>query len=157
MSGVQLPTTKDLSELLEGLLQNETTVSLRDDADGIEFVDEALTAYIDDSDQLACVVQSDLPFICYSAAALAMLPPGRAEELVGQGAPDAQMLANHSEVLNILTQPINDTSSVHVRINTVQVSRDDMVDGLGAAQSRNVYEISIDRYGTGLLAMHATR
>ncbi|MET0793409.1 MAG: hypothetical protein ABW061_17945 [Polyangiaceae bacterium] len=53
--------------------------------------------------ELAALFVADLPFCCWSGAALALLPPGLAQDAIKAGKLDQTLQENFAEVANVLT------------------------------------------------------
>lgn len=144
MSTRTLPSPAQLKPLLSNLLGKDVTI-----AAGGAFAPDSLdfAAYVGDDNSVCYVVGSSKEFSAYSGAALAMLPPGRANEAIKDGGDDMLAMA-YQEVLNVLTRAINDLGGVHVRL---PVGEKYDVPELSAANAAT-YTISVSGYGEGVLA-----
>lgn len=103
----------------------------------------------------ACVC--DLNMTCFSAAALALMPPSVAQDAVRSGRVPETLGDNFSEVLNVLTRLFNDPLLPHVSFKNMhsppQSPSAVVVKGINKPNVRLDLEIGIPGYGNGKLSM----
>ena len=85
-SVLALPESKDLAPLLSGLLGRDAAVVESDLVDpGLHVA--WVRAFVDNDGEALVLAGGDLAFAMYAGAALAMIPPGRAEDAIAKGCP----------------------------------------------------------------------
>lgn len=154
MANIVLPKPDDVAEMFRGLLGRNVTVTPSD-----EPVDNARTGrYITQDDDLAAAAYADLALVCYSGAALSMVPAGAASDSISEGVPTPVFVENFHEILNVCATLFIDAGSDHVRLDGL-VDGDSLPDDLAALvdspSSVLRVDLEIQGYGTGRLALAA--
>src|SRR6476661_24403 len=157
MSTVLLPAAKDVRDMLSGLVGKEVTVS-----PGAPVTPEpnrpvtvAIFTAPDMSVNALCVM--DLGASAYTAAALALLPPGGAQDAVEEDKELSPMLleALH-EVVNVLSALFNTPGAPHSKLNKLVPDGDDVpgdIAGMLAGFNRLDLALEVPGYGKGALSL----
>jgi hypothetical protein len=157
MSTVLLPAAKDVRDMLSGLVGKEVSVS-----PGAPVTPEpnrpvtvAIFTAPDMSVNALCVM--DLGASAYTAAALALLPPGGAQDAVEEDKELSPMLleALH-EVVNVLSALFNTPGAPHSKLNKLVPDGDDVpgdIAGMLAGFNRLDLAIEVPGYGKGGISL----
>ena len=157
MSTVLLPAAKDVRDMISGLVGKEVSVS-----PGAPVTPEpnrpvtvAIYTAPDMSVNALCVM--DLGASAYTAAALALLPPGGAQDAVEEDKELSPMLleALH-EVVNVLSALFNTPGAPHSKLNKLVPDGDDVpgdIAGMLAGFNRLDLAIEVPGYGKGALSL----
>jgi hypothetical protein len=157
MSTVLLPAAKDVRDMLSGLVGKEVSVS-----PGAPVTPEpnrpvtvAIFTAPDMSVNALCVM--DLGASAYTAAALALLPPGGAQDAVEEDKELSPMLleALH-EVVNVLSALFNTPGAPHSKLNKLVPDGDDVpgdIAGMLAGFNRLDLAIEVPGYGMGGISL----
>lgn len=113
---MSLPSHQSIKELFEGLLGREVTLSYGRRVDMAGRPGPCTAAYVDDGNQLTCVVVMDFALTANAGAALGLVPPGGAQAALEDGALPESLQENANELLNVLAGTINAHSAVHQRL-----------------------------------------
>lgn len=153
-----LPKDSDVAELIESLVGRQPKVTggaLPDNEVAI------VATYLDREGQLECVVATDIALGAYCGAALALIPKGGAQDCVDEGELSSSLKENFHEVLNIMSSLFNTTEgSRHVRLAQVtygplDIAADDARAAVQAPGERADFEVVVENYGTGKMAIVA--
>jgi hypothetical protein len=157
MSTVLVPAAKDVRDMLSGLVGKEISVS-----PGAPVTPEpnrpvtvAIYTAPDMSVNALCVM--DLGASAYTAAALALLPPGGAQDAVEEDKELSPMLleALH-EVVNVLSALFNTPGAPHSKLNKLVPDGDDIpgdIAGMLAGFNRLDLTLEVPGYGKGGLSL----
>ncbi|HLM03898.1 MAG TPA: hypothetical protein VK402_01775 [Blastococcus sp.] len=157
MSTVLLPAAKDVRDMLSGLVGKEVTVS-----PGAPVTPEpnrpvtiAIYTAPDMSVNALCVM--DLGASAYTAASLALLPPGGAQDAVEEDKELSPLLleALH-EVVNVLSALFNTPGAPHSKLNKLVPDGEDVpgdIAGMLAGFNRLDLAIEVPGYGKGALSL----
>jgi hypothetical protein len=157
MSTVLLPAAKDVRDMLSGLIGKEVTVS-----PGTPVTPEpnrpvtvAVFTAQDFSVNALCVM--DLGASAYTAAALALLPAGGAQDAVEEDKELTPLLleALH-EVVNVLSALFNTPGAPHSKLNRLVADGEDVpgdIAGMLAGFNRLDLAIEVPGYGKGALSL----
>jgi hypothetical protein len=157
MSTVLLPAAKDVRDMLSGLVGKEVSVS-----PGAPVTPEpnrpvtvAIYTAPDMSVNALCVM--DLGAAAYTAAALALLPPGGAQDAVEEDKELSPMLleALH-EVVNVLSALFNTPGAPHSKLNKLVPDGEEVpgdIAGMLAGFNRLDLTLQIPGYGKGGLSL----
>jgi hypothetical protein len=157
MSTVLLPAAKDVRDMISGLVGKEVAVS--PGAPVTPEPDRPVTVAIytapDMSVNALCVM--DLGASAYTAAALALLPPGGAQDAVEEDKELSPMLleALH-EVVNVLSALFNTPGAPHSKLNKLVGDSEDIpgdVAGMLAGFNRLDLTVEVPGYGKGGLSL----
>jgi hypothetical protein len=156
MSTVLLPAAKDVKDMISGLVGKEVSVS-----PGAPVTPEpnrpvtiAIFTAPDMSVNALCIM--DLAASAYTAAALALLPPGGAQDAVEEDKELSPMLleALH-EVVNVLSALFNTPGAPHSKLNKLVPDGEDVpgdIAGMLAGFNRLDLTIEVPGYGKGALS-----
>ena len=157
MTTVLLPAAKDVRDMLSGLVGKEVAVS-----PGAPVTPEpnrpvtvAIYTAPDMSVNALCVM--DLGASAYTAAALALLPPGGAQDAVEEDKELSPMLleALH-EVVNVLSALFNTPGAPHSKLNKLVADSEEIpgdVAGMLAGFNRLDLTVEVPGYGKGGLSL----
>jgi hypothetical protein len=157
MTTVLLPAAKDVRDMLSGLVGKEISV-----APGAPVTPEpnrpvtvAIFTAADMSVNALCVM--DLGASAYTAAALALLPPGGAQDAVEEDKELSPMLleALH-EVVNVLSALFNTPGAPHSKLNRLVADGEEIpgdIAGMLAGFNRLDLAIEVPGYGKGGLSL----
>jgi hypothetical protein len=157
MSTVLLPATKDVRDMISGLVGKEVSVS-----PGAPVTPEpnrpvtiAIYTAPDMSVNALCLM--DLGASAYTAAALALLPPGGAQDAVEEDKELSPMLleALH-EVVNVLSALFNTPGAPHSKLNKLVPDGGEVpgdIAGMLAGFNRLDLAIEVPGYGKGALSL----
>jgi hypothetical protein len=157
MTTVLLPAAKDVRDMLSGLVGKEVSVS-----PGAPVTPEpnrpvtvAIYTAPDMSVNALCVM--DLGASAYTAAALALLPPGGAQDAVEEDKELSPLLleALH-EVVNVLSALFNTPGAPHSKLNKLVPDGDDVpgdIAGMLAGFNRLDLAIEVPAYGKGAMSL----
>jgi hypothetical protein len=157
MSTVLLPAAKDVRDMLSGLVGKAVAVS-----PGAPVTPEpnrpvtvAIYTAPDMSVNALCVM--DLGASAYTAAALALLPPGGAQDAVEEDKELSPMLleALH-EVVNVLSALFNTPGAPHSKLNKLVADGEDVpgdIAGMLAGFNRLDLVLEVPGYGKGGLSL----
>ena len=150
-----LPAAKDVKDLFEGLLGKSCEFHEGGtlDASGKNLV----ATYVDDANALRALVAIDLALAVYTGAAIGLMPPGGAQDLVA----DKELPKNHrdnaAEVLNIMASLFNTPGAQHLRLYTHHAPGEglagDVSANLAKRGGRVDYTVEVKGYGKGALAV----
>jgi hypothetical protein len=152
-----LPDVAAVRELL-GMLFDGITVKQGAKLDASPKAKPYFGYYVADDDSPAGLVGCDLAFAANSGAALSMLPPNVAKEVLKSKELTDVMLANLREVMNICTRLLLKENTPHVRL--VQLAEAGELPPAAAAiltgaRGRVDFEVGLGKYGAGVLAVLA--
>jgi hypothetical protein len=157
MSTVLLPAAKDVRDMISGLVGKEVSVS-----PGAPVTPEpnrpvtiAIYTAPDMSVNALCLM--DLGASAYTAAALALLPPGGAQDAVEEDKELSPMLleALH-EVVNVLSALFNTPGAPHSKLNKLVPDGGEVpgdIAGMLAGFNRLDLAIEVPGYGKGALSL----
>jgi len=157
MTTVLLPAAKDVRDMLSGLVGKEVSVS-----PGAPVTPEpnrpvtvAIYTAPDMSVNALCVM--DLGASAYTAAALALLPPGGAQDAVEEDKELSPMLleALH-EVVNVLSALFNTPGAPHSKLNRLVADGEEIpgdIAGMLAGFNRIDLALEVPGYGKGGLSL----
>ena len=157
MSTVLLPAAKDVRDMLSGLVGKEIAVS--PGAPVTPEPNRPVTVAIYTAPDMAvnalCVM--DLGASAYTAAALALLPPGGAQDAVEEDKELSPMLleALH-EVVNVLSALFNTPGAPHSKLNRLVADGEEIpgdIAGMLAGFNRIDLALQVPSYGKGGLSL----
>src|SRR3954447_21643547 len=153
-----LPTTKDIKDILDGLLGRDVALRPAKPITVGEVTAGVLARYVDDHDRLRAVAAWDLPAGANVGAAVGLFPKGAAQAALEDGSLSGNLLENLSEVSNVLAQAFNVPGSQHVRladnrVDPVDGAPEDVLALLLAPEDRLDLEVAVEDYGGGRLAI----
>jgi hypothetical protein len=157
MSTVLLPASKDVKDMLSGLVGKPVNVTPGDPVtpEPNRPVTVAIYTAPDMSVNALCVM--DLAASAYTAGALALLPPGGCQDSVEEDKELSPMLleALH-EVVNVLSALLNTPGAPHSKLNKLVADGEDVpgdIAGMLAAFNRLDLTIEVPGYGKGAMSL----
>lgn len=152
MSIATLPTAKDFKDLVEGLLGRDTTLS----DSTTRVTDDDLTVvgvYVNQARQIAACAAFDLPLAIYLGAAVALAPPGGAQDMVADGELTAMVTENLFEIFNVLSALFHSDADTQVTLGGMYVPGDALppqaAAWLSAPTGRLDLDVEVSGYGSG--------
>jgi len=116
--------------------------------------------YINDEGKHVTACVCDHNFAAFAGSALTRIPIGGAEDAAKTGEFTEMMLNNLHEIMNICSRLFMNTSSPHLKLETVYPAPDKVPDDarvmLDACQERVDFTVSIPGYGKGGLSFLCT-
>lgn len=154
MSRTPLPAALDLRELLESLLgrQVDGEVVTRP-VDPHKHPGAMVGAYVDDQLQLRAVLLADLALTAHAGAAIALMGPRVAEDVISSELLTPVLYDNAAEILNVAASLFNAAGAPHVRLYEAYAPREvlppDVDKWVLANVARLDMELTIAGYGSG--------
>lgn len=99
-------------------------------------------------DEIVAYCLSDLPLSAGLGAALSMVPPGAAEDMIDEGELSEMAAANLYEVMNIFSALYMDDSTSHLKLTSVDAANDAEI-SLEGDTHEITFDLDIGRYGKG--------
>jgi hypothetical protein len=112
--------------------------------------------YLDDEGELAALLVSDIEFAAFAGAALAMIPKVVAAEAISAGALSDTLFENFREVVNVFSGVLNAPTTPHLVLKALErhpEDTEDLVDLMDAPRRRRDFDVTIEGYGSGVLAV----
>ena len=154
---VQLPASKDVRDMLTGLVGKPVAVN-----PGAPFTPApgkpvAVAVYVDPQMAINALCVMDLGAAAYTGAALALLPPGGAQDAVEEDGELTSLLVEAlHEVVNVLSALFNTPGAPHSKLHKLYAPGDDLpgdIAGMLANFNRIVLAIEVPGYGKGALSL----
>jgi len=99
---------------------------------------------------------SDVDFAAFSGAALAMIPKVVAAEAIKAGELSDTLFDNFREVVNVFSSLLNAPSTPHLVLKALErhpEGTEDLADIMDAPRRRRDFDVTIEGYGSGVLAV----
>ncbi|MFI5953564.1 hypothetical protein [Cryptosporangium sp. NPDC051539] len=112
----QLPSPKDVRDMLEELLGKDITVGDGAPASAGDLQKATVAVYVDDSKQVVGVGGMDLPLSAWIGAAIGLIPKGGAEACLEDGELTKMVGENVREVCNVMAALLNREGTPHLRL-----------------------------------------
>jgi hypothetical protein len=112
--------------------------------------------YLDDDGETAALLVSDVDFAAFSGAALAMIPKVVAGEAIKAGELTDALSENFREVVNVFSSLLNAPTTPHLVLKSLErhpEETEDLADVLDAPRRRRDFDVTIEGYGSGVLAV----
>jgi hypothetical protein len=153
-----LPTTMAVKDILAGLLGRDVVLRPAKPITATDVQAGILARYVDDTNTLRAVAAWDLPAGARVGAAVGLFPKGAAQAALEDGELSGSLLENLGEVSNVLAQAFNVPGARHVRLADNHVEKmaeapDDAQELLYAPAERLDYDVEVEGYGSGRLAI----
>jgi hypothetical protein len=157
MSAAGLPNPKEVCDLFHDLLGREVTSSAGAPVQ-ITLDDPAVVAvYVDDNLRMYGLVLFDVPLAAFAGAALALVPPGGAEDAAQAKALTPALAENVSEILNIATAMLAAKTAHHLRLHCVYQADEPVPADVAALASlfgsRVDLTLAVAGYGSGQISI----
>lgn len=151
----ELPSPKDVRDMLEDLLNRDVTVGDTSPAAAADLKKAVVAVYTDDSRKIRSVGGMDLPLAAWAGAALGLVPKGGAEDCVEDGELTTMIGENVIEICNIMSALLNRKNAPHVKLDRAYLPGEDPPPDaqarLLALGTRLDLVITVAGYGTGRL------
>ena len=154
---VALPASKDVRDMLTGLVGKPVAVNPGAPVTPAPGKPVAVAVYVDPQMAINALCVMDLGASAYTAAALALLPPGGAQDAVEEDKELSPMLleALH-EVVNVLSALFNTPGAPHSKLNKLVADGEEIpgdVVGMLAGFNRLDLVLEVPGYGKGGLSL----
>ena len=153
---VQLPVAKDVRDMLTGLVGKPVGVNPGAPVTPTADKPVSVAVYIDPRMAINAICVMDLSASAYTGAALALLPPGGAQDAVEEdGELTGLMVEALHEVVNVLSALFNTPGAPHSKLHKLYAPGDDLpgdIQGMLANFNRLDLAIEIPGYGKGALS-----
>jgi hypothetical protein len=154
---VQLPAAKDVRDMLTGLVGKPVGVNPGAPVTPMPGSPVSVAVYVDPQMAINALCVMDLGASAYTGAALALLPPGGAQDAVEEDHELSGMLVEAlHEVVNVLSALFNTPGAPHSKLHKLYAPGDDLpgdVAGSLAAFNRIDLVIEVPGYGKGGLSL----
>jgi hypothetical protein len=155
--GMVLPAAKDVRDMLTGLVGKDVAVSPGAPVTPTERTPVAVAVYVDQHMAVTALCVMDLGAAAYTGAALALLPPGGAQDAVEEDRELTGMLVEAlHEVVNVLSALFNVPGAPHSKLHKLYAPGDDLpgdIEGLLANFNRLDLAIEVPGYGKGGISL----
>ncbi len=152
-----LPTTKDVKDMLTGLVGRPVTVAPGAPVTPTERKPVSVAVYVDPQLNTNALCVMDLALSAYSGGALAMLPPGGCQDAVEEDGELTTMLTEAlHEVVNVLSALFNVPGAPHSKLYALYAPGDDIpgdIAGMLSAFNRIDLAVEVPGYGKGGLSL----
>ena len=150
MTRFVLPTPDSVKDILSVMYGDELEVTVLEAGSA---ADGRAATYVGDDDQIVAVCACDPEFVIFSGAALTMVPPDAAREMVDEKDFSEVVIANFHEVMNICSRLLMSNDSPHLRLDkTIPTAEAEAtINGAGADMTAVGFSVNIPSYGSGQL------
>ena len=154
MSLKVLPTADAVAKLLASLAGKNVTAKAGPAVKPVP-TGAAVAVCVDEAPHVVAVMVADVAFAAAAGAALAMIPPGAAQDAVRAGSLPPNIADNFREVANIMCSLLTASGGRGVRMADFSVTGVPAAAEavLGAAGARLDLEVDVQGYGKGRLAI----
>lgn len=154
---VQLPAAKDVRDMLTGLVGKAVTVSPGDPVTPAPDRPVSVAVYVDPHMNVNALCLMDLGASAYTGSALALLPPGGAQDAVEEdGELSGMQVEALHEVVNVLSALFNTPGAPHSKLHKLYAPGEEVpgdLAGMLAAFNRVDLVIEVPTYGKGALSL----
>jgi hypothetical protein len=154
---VQLPVAKDVRDMLTGLVGKPVGVNPGAPVTPAPDKPVSVAVYVDPHMAINALCVMDLGASAYTGAALALLPPGGAQDAVEEdGELSGLMVEALHEVVNVLSALFNTPGAPHSKLHRLYAPGDELpgdIEGMLANFNRIDLAIEIPGYGKGGLSL----
>ena len=154
---VQLPAAKDVRDMLTGLVGKPVGVNNGAPVTPTPDAPVAVAVYVDPQMAINAICVMDLGASAYTGAALALLPPGGAQDAVEEDGELSGLLVEAlHEVVNVLSALFNTPGAPHSKLHRLYAPGDDLpgdIAGMLANFNRIDLAIEVPGYGKGALSL----
>ena len=152
-----LPASKDVREMLEGLVGRPVTVSPGAPVTPSADKPVSVAVYVDPNMAVNALCLMDLGASAYTGGALALLPAGGCQDAVEEDGELTSLLVEAlHEVVNVLSALFNVPGAPHSKLHKLYAPGDDLpgdIVGMLAAFNRLDLVVEIQGYGKGGLSL----
>ena len=154
---VHLPAAKDVKEMLTGLVGKPVGVAPGGPVTPAPNKPVSVAVYVDPYLNTNALCVMDLGASAYTGAALALLPPGGAQDAVEEdGELSGMMVEALHEVVNVLSALFNVPNAPHSKLHKLYAPGEDLpgdIESLLANFNRIDLAIEVPGYGKGALSL----
>ena len=154
---VQLPAAKDVRDMLTGLVGKPVAVNPGAPVTPTPDKPVSVAVYVDPNMAINAICVMDLGASAYTGAALALLPPGGAQDAVEEdGELSALLVEALHEVVNVLSALFNVPGAPHSKLHKLYAAGEDLpgdIEGMLANFNRIDLAIEVPGYGKGGLSL----
>jgi hypothetical protein len=154
---VPLPAAKDVRDMLTGLVGKPVAVNPGAPVTPTPDKPVAVAVYVDPHMAINALCVMDLGAAAYTGAALALLPPGGAQDAVEEDGELTSLLVEAlHEVVNVLSALFNTPGAPHSKLHKLYAPGDDLpgdIEGLLANFNRIDLAIEVPGYGKGAMSL----
>ncbi len=155
--GMVLPVAKDVRDMLTGLVGKDVAVSPGAPVTPTPSQPVAVAVYVDPHLAVNALCVLDLGAAAYTGAALALLPPGGAQDAVEEDRELTGMLVEAlHEVVNVLSALLNVPGAPHSKLHELYAPGEDLpgdIAGMLANWNRLDLAIDVPSYGKGAISL----
>ncbi len=155
--GMVLPAAKEVRDMLTGLVGKDVAVSPGGPVTPTPTQPVAVAVYVDPHLAVNALCVLDLGAAAYTAAALALLPPGGAQDAVEEDRELTGMLVEAlHEVVNVLSALLNVPGAPHSKLHVLYAPGEDLpgdIAGMLANWNRLDLAIDVPGYGKGAISL----
>jgi hypothetical protein len=155
--GMVLPAAKDVRDMLTGLVGKDVAVSPGSPVTPTPSQPVAVAVYVDPHLAVNALCVLDLGAAAYTGAALALLPPGGAQDAVEEDRELTGMLVEAlHEVVNVLSALLNVPGAPHSKLHKLYAPGEDLpgdIAGMLANWNRLDLAIDVPSYGKGAISL----
>ena len=157
----QLPAAKHIRDTFEDLIGRHVNVCPADPMRSAEMHQSLVAVYVDDGLKLCAVLGMTFPLAVYSAAALGLIPPGGAKDMVEEREVTPLIAENAAEICNVLGTVLNHEGQPRVRMYQTFMPGgppppNDAAGRLLALGHRLDLEVEVTGYGKGKFSLSLT-
>jgi hypothetical protein len=154
---VQLPASKDVRDMLTGLVGKPVAVNPGAPVTPTPDKPVAVAVYVDPHMAINALCVMDLGAAAYTGAALALLPPGGAQDAVEEDGELTSLLVEAlHEVVNVLSALLNTPGAPHSKLHKLYAPGEDLpgdIASMLANFNRIDLAIEVPGYGKGALSL----
>jgi hypothetical protein len=154
---VQLPAAKDVRDMLTGLVGKPVGVNPGGPVTPTPDKPVSVAVYVDPQMAINAICVMDLGASAYTGAALALLPPGGAQDAVEEDGELTSLLVEAlHEVVNVLSALFNTPGAPHSKLHKLYAPGDDLpgdIEGMLANFNRIDLAIEVPGYGKGAISL----
>jgi hypothetical protein len=154
---VPLPAAKDVRDMLTGLVGRPVNVVPGDPVTPTPDKPVAVAVYVDPQMNVNALCLMDLGAAAYTGSALALLPPGGAQDAVEEdGELSGMQVEALHEVVNVLSALFNTEGAPHSKLHKLYAPGEELpgdLAGMLAAFNRVDLGIEVPTYGKGALSL----
>ncbi len=154
---VHLPAAKDVRDMLTGLVGKPVAVNPGAPVTPTPDKPVSVAVYVDPHMAINALCVMDLGASAYTGAALALLPPGGAQDAVEEDGELTGLLVEAlHEVVNVLSALFNVPGAPHSKLHKLYAAGEDLpgdIEGMLANFNRIDLAIEVPGYGKGALSL----
>ena len=155
--GMVLPAAKDVRDMLTGLIGKDVAVAPGGPVTPTEGTPVSVAVYVDPHLAVNALCVMDLGASAYTGAALALLPPGGAQDAVEEDHELTGMLVEAlHEVVNVLAALFNVPGAPHSKLHRLYAPGEDLpgdIVGMLANFNRLDLAVEVPGYGKGGISL----